>query len=180
MKKISFVFVTVLFCMSAVAAKLDMAPGLWEHSFSISGENPQMQQALAEMHKQLANLPPEQRKMMEEMMAAQGVSIGQEGTRVKACITQEQINRAELPVQDQLDCRQQVVEQSKNSYKITFACGDTPPTSGTAEFTFSDPKHYTATSVVTSAASGTAETLTIRQSGKWLTADCGNIQPVPN
>ena len=46
---------------------------------------PGMQQML----EQLKNLPPEQRQMMEQMMAQQGVSLGDQGIRI--CISAEQL-----------------------------------------------------------------------------------------
>jgi hypothetical protein len=50
------------------AAAQNMKPGLWEMSTQMKGDG-QMGAAMAEAQKELANMPPEQRKMMQDMMA---------------------------------------------------------------------------------------------------------------
>ena len=65
----------------------------------------QMEQGMAQMQQQLATMPPEQRKKMEEMMAKQGVKMGLPGggMSVKVCMTKEMVERNEMPAQ-QGDC----------------------------------------------------------------------------
>ena len=55
----------------------------------------QMENAMAQMQQQLANMPPEQRKMVEQMMAKQGLGMGNKANSVKVCISKEQAERAE-------------------------------------------------------------------------------------
>ena len=45
---------------------------------------------MAQAHKSLADMPPAQRRQMEEMLAQQGVSLGAKATTVKVCVTPEQ------------------------------------------------------------------------------------------
>eukprot|EP01034_Spumella_vulgaris_P000504 gene504-674_t len=57
-----------------LAAAQNIKPGLWEISSKMGG-NPEMDQAMAQMQQQMAAMPPEQRKMMQDMMAKQGVNM---------------------------------------------------------------------------------------------------------
>ena len=73
---------TAIACLLAAAclpaAAQSLKPGLWEMHNKMGG-NAQMDQAMAEMRKQLATMPADQRKQMEAMMAAQGVQVGSGG-----------------------------------------------------------------------------------------------------
>jgi hypothetical protein len=79
------------------AEKLNMTPGLWEHTYTVKTQSGELEQAMAHMQQQLAGLPPEQRKMVEQMMAAQGVGFGEKANTIKMCITQGEIDRGVLP-----------------------------------------------------------------------------------
>lgn len=162
-----------------VAQKFDMTPGLWQHSFSMSSQDGEMERAVKEMQKQLAEMPAEQRKMMEDMLAAQGIGFGQDGTTFKVCLTKEQIERGELAQTDE-DCTQTVVEQSKNRYKFNFKCDSQPSVSGSGELHLINSKMYTGTAIHTTYTDGKKDVVTVTQSGKWLSADCGNIKPIEN
>lgn len=83
-------------CLSPVmASALDLQPGVWEvssHNMQVGGQAmPGMEEMLAQMQ----NLPPEQRQMMENMMAEQGIKLGAGG--VQMCLTAEQIKAQEIP-----------------------------------------------------------------------------------
>lgn len=167
----------LLFADSALALKLDLTPGLWEHSFTISSENGEVEKAMQEMQKQLANMPEAQRKMMEDMMASQGISMGADGTSVKMCMTKEQIERGELPQQDK-NCTQEITEQGKNKFRIDFSCTGNSKTRGSGEMHLIDSKNYTGSSRLITEARGKEEVMNMSQTGKWLSADCGNIKPL--
>lgn len=174
------IFTAALFSSLASAAKINMTPGLWEHSFAMSSQNGEMEAAMREAQKQLANMPADQRKLLEDLMAAQGVGISSNGseTQVRACITQSEIDSGTLPLQDE-NCTQTIVEQSKNTYKVNFSCGGDMPSNGTGEVIFSSSKAYTGTSTYTTLVQGKQEEMSMTQSGKWIAADCGKIKPHP-
>src|SRR5690606_1772779 len=180
MKKIvTFASILSLTLMAtpALALNLDMTPGLWEHSFTMTSENGELEKAMREMQKQLANMPEAQRKMIEEMLASQGISKGADGTSVKMCMTKEQIERVEQHQQDEY-CTQEIIEQGKNKYKINFNCTGNPPVHGSGEMHLINPKNYTGNSTFTTETQGKKEVMTMSQVGKWLSADCGNIKPM--
>lgn len=175
---IAAALVCVSICASATAlAQTKMRPGLWEHNFTMKSQSGQMEQAMSEMQKHLASMPPEQRKQMEQMMAQQGMSMGANGRSVRMCITKEQAERDEVPQQDG-NCKQQVVQRSANTIKVKFTCTGNPPASGESEVTFAGPTAYTGKSVVDTTVDGKPDRMTMEQRGKWISADCGNIKPM--
>ena len=87
----------VLAFVSFAASAQTQAPGLWEHSVIFKTQSGEMEKAMAEMQKQLAAMPPEQRKQMEQMMAGRGVGIGPKANTYKVCVTKEEAARQAGP-----------------------------------------------------------------------------------
>lgn len=164
-------------CSTSALAQTKMRPGLWEHSFTMKSQSGQMEKSMSDMQSQMASMPPEQRKMMEDMMAKQGMSMGAGGRSVKMCITKEQAERDELPQQEGR-CTQQVLQRTATTMKVKFSCTGNPPTSGESEVTFASPTAYTGKSTVNTTVQGKPERMNMEQSGKWLSADCGSIKPM--
>ena len=63
----------LLLAGSALAQAQSIKPGLWEVKMQPQ-LSPERQAAMAQAQQQLAQMPAEQRKMMEEMMAKSGVN----------------------------------------------------------------------------------------------------------
>jgi hypothetical protein len=161
------------------AVAQDMKPGLWELSNKVSSPDGQMQSAMAEMQKQLASMPPEQRKAMEQMMERRGVqmSVGAGGALTsRMCMTKEMIQRKEFPVQEG-DCKQKVTPVGPRKMKITFSCTK-PPASGEGEMTLDSDTSYHAKMHVKGSEGGEQRTVDMDVTGKWLGADCGNLRPM--
>ena len=139
----------------------------------------QLEKGMAEMQKEMAAMPPEQRKMMQDMMAKQGVSVGAGAPgmmAVKICMTKDMIERNELPSQ-QGDCKSNTSPRVGNTMKMSFVCAQ-PPSSGEGQVTIVSPEAYTTKMAMKSNVQGKPETMTMDGSGKWLSADCGNIKPL--
>ena len=81
----------LLLLAAATAQAADIRPGLWEfRSTRMSAAGmPDMSAQMAEMQKQMKNLPPETQRMLQQQMAARGVQLGKDGA-VRSCITPEQ------------------------------------------------------------------------------------------
>ncbi|MES2509026.1 MAG: DUF3617 domain-containing protein [Pseudomonadota bacterium] len=166
--------------MTAVTAWAQtMKPGLWEAASKIGG-SPETEQAMANMQKQMAALPPAQRKAMEEMMAKQGVGMvgsGADGMVLKMCLTKEMVERNQLPVQQQGSCITTTTEKSRTGMKMNFTCTN-PPSKGEGQFIFSGDTAYTMKMKVVSTGPGTPKTTTVDTNAKWVAADCGAIKPM--
>ena len=174
--RISALSAALVLAAGLPAAAQSLKPGLWEIN-NRTGGAASMDPALAEMHKQLAAMPPEQRKQMEAMMGQRGMAMtpgAGGGMAVRVCMTQQMVDRNEVPMQD--GCRITSQSRSGNTMKMAFACTD-PPSSGDGQFTFAGAEAYTSRMTVKTAVAGRTETTTTEATGKWLGADCGAVRP---
>ena len=134
---------------------------------------------MAQMQKQMASMPPEQRKMMEDMMAKQGmaVGVGANGFSTKICVTKEMADRKELPVQQEGDCKNTISERSSTGAKMTYSCTN-PPSSGEGRITFNGDTGYIMKMKIDTKVQGKTQTTQLEGVGKFLAADCGNVKPI--
>ena len=168
---------TLIASACGVAAQT-MKPGLWEINNKMSSSSGEMEKSMAEAQKQLAGMPPEQRKMMQDMMAKQGVGMGAGAgsTVVKVCMTKEMVARDEVATQ-QGDCKHTTSPRSGNTLKFSFVCSK-PASSGEGQVIFVSPEAYTMKMTLTSTAKGKVEKMNMDATGKFLSAECGNIKPI--
>jgi hypothetical protein len=155
-----------------------LKPGLWELSTRTTSASGQMEQAQAQMRQQMASMPPEQRKMIEDMMAKQGVKMGTGAggaTTMQVCMTREMVERSEMPMKS--DCKTTSQSRSGSTMKMAFACTN-PPSSGEGEYTMMGSDAYKSRTTIRMTVDGKADTMTVEGAGKWLAADCGAIKPM--
>lgn len=159
-----------------------MKPGLWEVATQMQGAaGGKMEAAMAEMQKQMAAMSPEQRKMLEDSMARQGIKMAGAsggGMKVQMCMTKEMIDRNEVAAQQHGDCTQTRAPRSGNTMKFSFECSK-PPSKGEGQVTFNGPESYSMRVNTTTTVQGRSESMEMQGSGKWLSADCGNVKPPP-
>jgi len=174
--RMHLVAAAAVLAIAVPAGAQTMKPGLWEIHNKTSGG--QMDQAMAEMQKQLAQMPPEQRKQMEAAMAQQGVKLVPGtggGMTVQMCMTREMVERNDVPMEKGCTSTQQ--KKSANRIQYTFTCAN-PPSSGEGEVSFT-PESYTSRSTIKAVVDGKSETMTMEGTGRWLKADCGEVKPMP-
>ena len=163
--------------LSAGAHAQNMKPGLWEITHNMKSGSGELEKAQAQMQQQMAGMSPEQRKMMEDMMAKQGMKLGSAGaSSMRMCMTKEMAERHEMP-QQRGDCKTTQQQRTGNTMKVAFTCAN-PPSSGEGQYTFVSPEAYTMRMSVKTNVGGKAETMTMDGSGKWLSADCGSVKPM--
>ena len=161
------------------ASAQSLKPGLWEISHKTQFGAGAMSDKMAAMKDQMASLPPDQRKMMEDMMAKQGVTMGAGGPgamSIKMCMTKEMAERNEMPA-GQGDCTSTNSPRMGNTMKISFVCTK-PPSSGEGQITFNGPEAYSMKMTVNTSIKGKAEKMDMEGAGKWLAADCGSVKPI--
>jgi hypothetical protein len=164
-------------CVGASAQ--NMKPGLWEVTNNVKSSGGEMEKGLAQARQEMANMPAEQRKMMEEAMAKQGVKLGAAGPggiSARMCMTREMAERNEV-APPRGDCKTTRQQRTGNTMKVAFTCTN-PPSSGDGQITFVSPEAYTMKMTVNSTVAGKAETMNMDASGKWLSADCGSVKPM--
>ncbi|MBC7996181.1 MAG: DUF3617 domain-containing protein [Rhizobacter sp.] len=180
MKTLTFVLAAC--CLQAAHAQTPAAPtgpkiepGLWEINIALKSQSGKAEAAMKQAQILISQMPPAQRKEVEEMMASQGVRLGDGNSTVKACISKEDAERGEIP-QQAGDCAQQVLERNGSSMKVKFSCSTTPPASGEAVVNFQSPTAYTSQAVVNTVVVGQPERVNVDQSGRWLGAECGSVK----
>lgn len=172
MKRLAAFAVSMLCAMQVQAAEpLPLKPGLWEHSFTMKSESGRIEAAMAEMQRQLANMPPAQRQMMEDMLSGQGLSMRPGGGTIQVCLTEADIERGALP--QEAGCRHEILEQTSQRMRLRFVCDGA---SGEGEVVFQGPEAYTGSTRLRTEMEGVTEVMTVQQTGKRLGGDCGSLK----
>ena len=169
---------TVAFACTANAQNLK--PGLWEITNKMQTGSGQMEAQMAQMQQQMASMPPEQRKMVEEMMAQRGMKVGGGaggGMTLKVCMTKEMVERNEGLAQQRGDCQTTQQSRTGNTMKMAFTCTN-PPSSGEGQVVFTSPEAYSMKMLVNTTVQGKPEKINMEGGGKWLGADCGSVKPM--
>lgn len=158
----------------------NIKPGLWEINNKMQSSNGQLEQAMAMMHEHVANMSPEQRKQIDDLMAKNGVQMPTPGANgamvVKMCMTREMAARKEIPFQQHGNCTQRQSPMVGNTMKVSFNCTQ-PQASGEGQVTFQNDAAYAMRMRVTSAALGKPETMNMEATARWLGAECGSVAP---
>ena len=181
--KLPMAIATLLLATSAISANAQtMKPGLWEIATQMQGGSGEMAGAMAQAQKQMESMPPEQRKMMQDMMAKQGVQMGTGGgggMTIKICMTQEMVDRNEMSARqgaNQNDCTHTNSPRVGNTMKFSYVCTK-PPSSGEGQVTFTSPEAYNMKMATTTTLRGNPEKMEMQTAGRWLGTDCGTVKP---
>jgi hypothetical protein len=173
----SFLAGLLLAGAAMTAAAQDFKPGLWEIKQKPELD-PQRQAQMEQMQKQMAALPPEQRKQLESMMSKNGVSMNFQGGELtlKSCVTREQADRAGIP-KTEGKCEHDS-KRTGDRMLVNFRCTH-PASEGTNEITFLGTDHYRTRSEVRVQRDGKTEVLRSTGEARYLGADCGSLKPQP-
>jgi Protein of unknown function (DUF3617) len=169
--------------LSGPAWAQKLAAGLWENTSTMKDSSPEGATRMAKMQEQMAKMPAEQRKMMEQMMARQGAGdamgmMAGKPTTMRVCITPEQAARDYTPSHD-ARCKSDSVERSGKTMRAKFSCSGDDKATGETEYTLTSDKAFSGRVVVTSMRQGQPNRMEITQTGRWLAADCGEVKPLP-
>ncbi|OLS59821.1 DUF3617 domain-containing protein [Pseudomonas putida] len=150
-----------------------LQPGLWELTTSnmqVDGKPlPDMEFMLG----QLKNLPPEQRAMMEGVLAKQGITVAGKG--VRSCLTPEQVKTDDIPLQDpQSGCTQRITDRNGKTWNFEFSC---PKAQGTGQAQFLSDREFVTKVQGTFNASGVQQQGSMNTRAVWLGANCGTVKP---
>ena len=163
--------------LAGAAHAQQMKPGLWEFK-QTPQLDPARQAQMAQAQKAMESMPPEQRQMIEKMMAQKGVNVSMAGgaLTIKTCVTKEQAERNMAPVNHQGNCTQEI-KRSGNTIQTHFVCTD-PASEGDAIVTLRGNEGFTNDVTIRHQRQGKTETTKVSGEGRWLGADCGDVQPI--
>jgi hypothetical protein len=162
---------------AGAAQAQNMKPGLWEFK-QTPQLDPARQAQMEQAQKAMDSMPPERRKMMEDMMAQRGISMNMAGgvITLKTCVTKEQAERNMAPVTQHGNCTQDV-KRSGSTIQTHFVCTD-PASEGDATVTLHSNEGFSNEVTVKHVRQGKTETTKVSGEGRWLGADCGDVQPM--
>ena len=161
----------------------NLRPGLWEESMErmASPDGPgaaAMKQALSG----LANLPPEQRRMMEKMMADQGVSLDASGGGVKVsqktCIPPERTRFDRIAGVPEA-CRMGYTRRG-DAWSANGRCearDGQPASQLEGVVTLEGSTAYIGDFTMTQQGVDGAGPVKVKTRGRWISADCGAVKP---
>jgi hypothetical protein len=170
MRKIaaSILMLSLLSASAVGLAAGQMKPGLWEMTMK------------SDAFKNMPKIPPEQMEQMRKM----GVTVPnmQNGGIVqKVCITRQMAERDGTPqmLQSESGCESKNFNTSGNSYSGDIVCtGPDLKGEGEVKGAFSGNESFSSTYDFKGTAGGQPVNQHQETSGKWLSADCGNVKPV--
>jgi hypothetical protein len=159
---------SMLCSSAAVQAAGQIKPGLWEMNMT------------SDMFKAMPKIPPEQVEKMRQM----GISIpqAQDGAMVaKVCISKEMAERDEIPRMNQKEagCQSKNFQRTGGSYSVDIVCnGADMKGEGKAKGTMTGNDRFNSTYDFKGTAHGQPVNQHHETTGKWLSADCGNVKPM--
>ncbi len=172
MKRIIHLSAAALLLGALPVQALEMRPGLWEFSSDNIEVDGTKMPGMAEMIEQMKGLPAEQKKMMEDMLTAQGVELGTGGVRM--CLSAAQVKSRALPFQDEPGCSQELTEQTDTSWTFKFEC---PDAKGQGETRLISEREVTSVIESDYRVGSQQGSSRMQSRGKWLSEDCGSLQP---
>jgi len=107
------------------------------------------------------------------MLTKQGVTLGGKG--VRSCLTPEQVNTNDIPLQDpKSGCTQRITDRTGNVWKFEFSC---PKAQGAGQATFLSDREFVTKVNGTFNASGVQQRGSMDTRAVWLGSDCGSVRP---
>lgn len=150
-------------------------PGLWEvRTVELDADGkpkPPPEQAA------MANMPPELRARMAEMMKARGMPMMDESGAIKMCQSKESMDSGKWQaISAQAGCTADYTLTSPRSWKFHSSCPKLNAQSD-GEVEFTDAENYTTKVTSTAKVLGKTSTTTRVMKAHFLGANCGDIKP---
>ncbi len=167
------------YAVTLPAPAQNMKAGLWEVASKTQTGDGMLEQAMAEMKRQMDAMPPEQRTLVQNMMAKQGVSVDASGTGLstKVCVSKEMAEQNQPPIQVKGDCKATQSKSSPTAIAVQFSCTN-PAMQGEGSVSFTGDSSFLMSMKFTTTIAGKQQTMSTESRAKWLASDCGNVQPV--
>ena len=172
----------ILWALSAVAqdktVRLNVKEGLWETTVTHKTSGMPGMPADA-----LANLPPEQRARVEEMMKQRGVTSNGNTTVAKNCVTKEKIEKGmAFANENRGNCTHTVVSSSSSGFEAKFHCeeskkdGKNVTIDGTTTVEVVGDGSTKGSTQATTKSDGRMMTMDFTFASKYLGSACGDVK----
>lgn len=164
---------------AALAEVPPIKPGLWEvHSEGQTLNGKPMPDMSARVREQMQRMPPQMREQMAAQMKARGVQLSPDGSgAVRMCLTKEMLDQQRWQ-QTERRCQNASLSHSGNVWRWQVKCTQ-PPSEGEGETTIESPESYVTHMHMKMQHDGHPQDMTMTHRGKWLGANCGDVQPMP-
>lgn len=144
-----------------------MKAGLWEMTIK------------SDAMKNMPKISPQQREQMHRM----GISVPQmdnDGMVTKVCVSQQMAERDQPPVMshDASGCKTRNFQRNGGGYSLEVVCDGMMKGEGKAKGTFSGSDSFTSSYDFNGTVQGRPVSQHQETSGKWLSADCGDVKPL--
>ena len=164
---ISLLLCLMLLTSVVAGAAEQMRPGLWEMTMKSDA---------------MANMPPMSPEQLEQMRRM-GINVPQTqdgGIVTRVCISKQMAERDQPPgMQNDSGCQSKNYRRTGNTYSVDIVCnGPTMKGEGKAKGTFTGTDRFTSTYDFKGTMDGQPVTQHHDSSGKWLSAECGNVKPI--
>lgn len=159
---------------TAFAQPAPIAAGLWENAPGPTLIDGKPMPGMADMSAQLAKLPPEVRKQMQQQMNAQGIDLG--SGKVRVCISADMLKQDRWQ-QPREGCQMEVTQRSSSEWRWKGRCTQ-PPGDLEGVTRFQGDRAYTSQVRVSTQRQGKTQVMSMETSARWLGADCGALKPV--
>lgn len=164
---LSMLICSMMMSAGAAFAAGQMKPGLWEMTMK------------SDAFKNMPKMSPQQMEQMRKM----GVNVPQmqDGAMLsKVCITKEMAERDQPPVETkEMGCQSKNYQRSGNSYSVDIVCdGPDMKGAGKVKGSFNGNTSFTSTYDFKGTSHGQPINSHTENSGKWLSAECGNVKPM--
>jgi Protein of unknown function (DUF3617) len=166
---------------SASEIKMPMKAGLWEITSKTESTDPAVAAQMKAAQEAMAQMPPEQRKIMEDAMKKSGVSMnygGDGSMTMKMCVSQAMVDQGALGQQNMVgDCKTSFNSAGANTYKMSYRCNN-PKSNGEGTYVFAADGSYEMSMKTNTVVDGKDNGMTIKGNGKYLGDNCGDIKPM--
>ncbi len=166
---------SLLIVSSSAMANLLMKPGKWRMETQMSADGKEQIDPMAKMREAMKDMPPAQRKQMEDMMAKAGKSnpdmpkIGFDKNGMTICYTKEMLD-GDLGLKKQQEdqkCKVSDFKKTSNKISMKFKCED--GASGDSQWNITDSTHMNGVTKIVSSKGKKSE---IKFKAEFLTAKC--------
>jgi hypothetical protein len=175
MNKLLLIALIMSYPISSFAA-LSIKPGLWSIQSKVKTGG-QEYDAGKMMKDAMDQMPPEQKKQMEAMMAKMGKGgsafhLSDKGMQV--CFSQEMLKNEEfLNQQKNQDCKSTFPIKTPTHVVAEFKCAN--GSEGKLDWTVKDSTHYAGKAVMSDPSGNKTE---VNYNASFVKADCGSVKPI--